>query len=125
MTAAFNGGTHMPFEDMALYRALPEATVFDITDVPMLIDVMKKAKDMPGVKYIRVPRKGSYQIYADGTSFTPGKGALVREGKDALIVASGIMVREALEAANTLAASAAPAWSVRRHWPKRGLSVER
>ena len=103
ITAAFNGGTHMPFEDMALYRALPEATVYDITDVPMLIDTLKKAKDMPGVKYIRVPRKASYQVYADGTSFTPGKGALLCEGTDALIVASGIMVHEALDAAKALA----------------------
>ena len=103
VTAAFNGGTHMPFEDMALYRALPEATVYDITDVPMLIDTLWKAKDMPGVKYIRVPRKGSYQVYADGISFTPGEGALLREGKDALIVASGIMVAEALAAAKALA----------------------
>ena len=103
ITAAFNGGTHMPFEDMALYRAMPEATVYDITDVPMLIDTLKKAKDMPGVKYIRVPRAGSFQIYADGSSFTPGKGVVLREGTDALIVASGIMVKEALEAAKALA----------------------
>lgn len=103
VTAAFNGGTHMPFEDMALYRAIPEATVYDITDIAMLIDTLRQVKDMPGVKYVRMPRKVSYPIYADGTVFTPGKGAVVREGKDALIVASGIMVREALEAAKTLA----------------------
>ncbi len=103
ITAAFNGGTHMPFEDMALYRSIPEATVYDITDVPMLIDTLRKVKDMPGVKYIRTPRKGSYQVYADGSSFTPGKGVVVREGKDALIVASGIMVHEALQAAKALA----------------------
>lgn len=102
ITAAFNGGTHMPFEDMALYRAMPEATVYDITDVPMLIDTLKKTKDMPGVKYIRVPRAASYQIYADGTEFTPGRGIVLREGNDALIVASGIMVQEALEAAKKL-----------------------
>ena len=103
ITAAFNGGTHMPFEDMALYRSIPEATVYDITDVPMLIDTLRKVKDMPGVKYIRTPRKGSYQIYADGSSFTPGQGVVVREGKDGVIVASGIMVHEALEAAKALA----------------------
>lgn len=102
ITAAFNGGTHMPFEDMALYRAMPEATVYDITDVPMLVDTLRKTKDMPGVKYIRVPRAASYQIYADGSSFTPGRGVVVREGKDVLIVASGIMVQEALEAAKVL-----------------------
>ena len=102
ITAAFNGGTHMPFEDMALYRAMPEATVYDITDVPMLIDTLRQAKDMPGVKYIRVPRASSFQIYAEGSTFTPGKGVLLREGTDALIVASGIMVKEALEAAKRL-----------------------
>ena len=103
ITAAFNGGTHMPFEDMALYRAIPEAVIYDITDVPMLIDALRKAKDLPGVTYIRVPRKASVQVYADGTSFTPGKGAVLREGSDALIVASGIMVHEAMQAAQKLA----------------------
>ena len=104
ITAAFNGGTHMPFEDMALYRAMPEATVYDITDVPMLIDTLKKTKDMPGVKYIRVPRASSFQIYPDGAEFTPGKGIVLRKGTDALVVASGIMVKEALEAAKKLSA---------------------
>ena len=78
ITAAFNGGTHMPFEDVALYRALPEATIYDITDVPMLVDALKSAKDMPGVKYIRVPRKDSYQVYEEGTKFTPGKAAVLQ-----------------------------------------------
>ena len=50
VTAAFNGGTHMPFEDVALYRSIPRATIIDITDVPMLISVLKQCKDMPGVK---------------------------------------------------------------------------
>ena len=104
ITAAFNGGTHMPFEDVALYRALPEATIFDITDVPMLEAALKMTKDMPGVKYIRVPRKDSYQVYADGSEFTPGKAAVLREGADGVIVASGIMVHEALQAAEKLAA---------------------
>lgn len=102
ITAAFNGGTHMPFEDVALYRALPNATVIDITDVPMLVDVLKQAKDLPGVKYIRVPRKESYPVYAEGTHFTVGKANVVREGKDAVIIACGIMVHEAMQAAEML-----------------------
>lgn len=102
ITAAFNGGTHMPFEDVALYRALPNATIVDITDVPMLVDVLKQAKDLPGVKYIRVPRKESYPVYAEGTHFTVGKANVVREGKDAVIIACGIMVHEALQAAELL-----------------------
>lgn len=104
ITAAFNGGTHMPFEDMALYRAIPGSYVFDITDVPMLVDVLRQCKDIQGIKYIRVPRKTSYQIYADGSSFEIGKGQVVRDGKDGVIVACGIMVHEALQAAKALEA---------------------
>ena len=104
ITAAFNGGTHMPFEDTALFRTIPGAYIFDITDVPMLVDVLKKSKDMEGIKFIRVPRKDSYQVYEEGTSFEFGKGVVVREGKDLVIVASGIMVHEALQAAEALAA---------------------
>lgn len=104
ITAAFNGGTHMPFEDMALYRALPGATVVDVTDVAMLTYFLRFFQTQPGVKYLRVGRKESYPVYAPDTQFTPGKGAVLREGKDVLIVASGIMVHEALQAANALAA---------------------
>lgn len=103
ITAAFNGGTHMPFEDVALYRTVPNATIIDVTDVPMLVDTLKKAKDLSGVKYIRVPRKDSYQVYADGTGFTVGKGTVLRDGSDAVIIACGIMVHEALQAAELLA----------------------
>lgn len=102
ITAAFNGGTHMPFEDVALYRAMPGAVIVDITDVPMLENILWQAKDLPGVKYIRVPRKDSYQVYEEGTEFKVGKGNVLREGTDAVIVASGIMVHEAMQAAEKL-----------------------
>lgn len=104
ITAAFNGGTHMPFEDMALYRAIPGAVVVDATDVPMLVAFLEMAKDMPGVKYIRVGRKNSCQVYADGSRFQVGKGNVLRDGKDAVVVACGIMVHEAMQAAKRLAA---------------------
>lgn len=103
ITAAFNGGTHMPFEDMALYRAIPGAVVVDITDVPMLVAFLEMAKDLPGVKYLRVGRKDSRQVYAEGSRFQVGKGIVVREGQDAVIVACGILVHEALQAAKQLA----------------------
>ena len=104
ITAAFNGGTHMPFEDVALYRAIPGAVVCDCTDVPMLQSFLRTAKDLPGVKFIRVGRKESCQVYPDGAELEIGKGHVLREGKDAVIVASGIMVHEALQAAKKLSA---------------------
>lgn len=100
--AAFNGGTHMPFEDMALYRALPKSMVFDITDTAMLVSVLEQCKDIHGVKYLRVGRKSNYKIYEDGQKFALGKGILLNEGTDVLLVACGIMTAKALDAATEL-----------------------
>ena len=95
--AAFNGGTHMPFEDMALYRAIPKSYVFDITDAAMLESVLEQCKDIHGVKYIRVGRKNNMKMYEDGSTFEIGKGIVVKEdGSDAVIFACGIMVGERL-----------------------------
>lgn len=102
ITAAFNGGTHMPFEDMALYRAIPDAIVVDVTDVSMLIAFLHQFQERSGVKYLRVGRKESYPVYPADYPFKVGKGAVLREGSDAVIIASGIMVHEALEAAEQL-----------------------
>lgn len=99
--AAFNGGTHMPFEDMALYRAIPGATVIDIADATQLSNVLRKLPDRPGVKYLRVGRKQAYKLYADA-DFEIGKAVELRHGDDVTIAASGIMVAEAMMAAETL-----------------------
>ena len=102
--AAYNGGTHMPFEDMALYRAVPEGTVIDISDISMFEDALRQSVDMPGVKYIRFPRKNCVKLYEEGQKFEIGKGIVLREGTDAVIIASGIMVSKALAAADALSA---------------------
>ena len=102
VTAALNGGTHMPFEDVALYRALPGSTVIDVTDPTMLINVLRQCKDLPGVKYIRVGRKSYARVYEDGSELPIGKAVTLREGTDLVIFACGIMVHEALQAAAAL-----------------------
>ena len=101
--ATFNGGTHMPFEDVALYRTIPTATIVDITDVPMLVSVLRQFQNMMGVKYLRVGRKSSAKVFADGSETPVGPAIVLREGKDACIFASGIMVHEAMQSANLLA----------------------
>lgn len=100
--ASFNGGTHMPFEDIALYRTIPTATILDITDANMLISVLRQCKDLKGVKYVRVGRKQAAKVFADGEETPVGPAIPLREGKDAVIFASGIMVHEAMRAAETL-----------------------
>ena len=104
ITAAFNGGTHMPFEDVAIYRAIPGATIVDVTDVTMLKSFLYMAKDMPGVKFLRLGRKVSHPVYPEDTEFVVGKGFVLREGTDVTIVATGIMVHEAMQAALKLEA---------------------
>ncbi|MCI5660950.1 MAG: transketolase family protein [Clostridia bacterium] len=100
--AAYNGGTHMPFEDMAMYRALPGATVVDVTDTAQLENIFPQLVKREGVKYLRVNRKNNDLVYEAGSEFEIGKGVVLREGKNATIVACGFMVGRALKAAEEL-----------------------
>lgn len=102
VTAAYNGGTHMPFEDIALYRAIPEAMIIDVTDQTQFMAAIRQTKDRPGVTYIRCPRKNCVKVYGPNTTFEFGKANVLKEGADCVIIACGIMVAEALEAAKLL-----------------------
>lgn len=103
VTAAYNGGTHMPFEDMAVLRAIPEITLIEPTDPVMMKDLIVQLADVYGVYYIRMARKNVTGIYEEGSTFEIGKGNVLRGGSDVTIMASGIMVAEALLAAELLA----------------------
>ncbi|MCL2212684.1 MAG: transketolase family protein [Oscillospiraceae bacterium] len=104
VTAAGNGGTHMPFEDVALMRAIPNMTIVEPTDITMLASLLPQIKDAPGCTYIRLCRKVSEAVYPEGSQFKLGEAALLREGKDVAIIASGYCVHQALIAAQDLAA---------------------
>ena len=101
--AAFNGGTHMPFEDGGIMASIPEMTVIEPSDRVQLQNLLPKIADDYGMCYIRLVRKKNPLIYADGSDFEIGKAAKVREGKDVAIIASGIMVEQAILAAEQLA----------------------
>ena len=102
VTAAYNGGTHMPFEDIGVFRSIPDITIFDLSDPVMVADIVRQIADIYGVHYMRMPRKTVTGIYEEGSSFEIGRGNVIREGKDVTIIASGIMVAEALKAAEML-----------------------
>jgi transketolase len=102
VTAAFNGGTHMPFEDMALLRAVPHSTVIEVSDGAMLTKVMRMIKERPGLTYTRLTRKNYAKVYSDDHQFTIGKAETLKEGGDLTIIACGLMVNEALKAAGEL-----------------------
>ena len=102
INAAYNGGTHMPFEDICLYRAVPEATVIDMTDSTMLASVLPQLVENKGLTYVRICRKNCVAVYSEDSTFEQGKANVLRDGKDVAIIASGYMVSEALKAAEEL-----------------------
>jgi len=102
VTAAYNGGTHMPFEDMGVLRSIPEITLIEPADNVILADIIEQLAGLKGVYYIRMSRKNAVSIYTGDSTFEIGRGNVLREGKDVTIIASGIMVHEALKAASEL-----------------------
>ena len=102
ITSAYNGGTHMPFEDICLYRAIPHSTVIEFTDSAMTAALLPVTKERPGLTYCRLSRKNCIAIYSEDSVFEPGVANILRDGKDAVIFACGYMVSESLKAAETL-----------------------
>ena len=104
--AAYNGGTHMPFEDCALYMSVPEAVVIDPVDFAQINCLTKKLAASGKFSYMRMIRKGVIKVYGDDSDFEIGKGITLKESADdvATVIASGIMVDEALKAYEALEA---------------------
>lgn len=101
--AAFNGGTHMPFEDIAIMRAIPEMTIVEPADTVIAKEVFKLTAETEGMFYIRFTRKQAAQLYEEGSTFEIGKGNIIKEGSDVSIIACGIMVEEGIKAVEMLA----------------------
>ncbi len=106
VTAAFNGGTHMPLEDAAMYLSIPETTVLDPADYDQLASITRGLVNVEGVSFTRFVRKDVIQVYGEGSEFEIGKGIVLHESEDdkAAIITSGIMVDESLKAYEALQA---------------------
>lgn len=113
--AAFNGATHMPFEDCALYMTIPNAVVIDSCDYVQTYSLTKQLAKSENPSYMRLIRKGFTTVYADGSEFEIGKGVTLRDGTDVTIIASGILVDEALKAEEQLAAKGVSARVIDMH----------
>lgn len=99
VTAAVNGGTHMPFEDIGLMRNIPRMTVIEPADGAMIPYAVRHMADTWGNFYMRFGRRRMPCVYGPDAEFTIGRANVLREGRDAAIIACGIMVYEALKAA--------------------------
>ncbi|KAA8997000.1 transketolase family protein [Affinibrenneria salicis] len=103
VSACHNGGTHMSFEDMGIVRGLAHSVVLEVTDATMFNDILHQLMDLQGFYWVRTIRKQATRIYQDGSRFTIGKGNLLRDGTQVTLIANGIMVAEAMAAADMLA----------------------
>jgi transketolase len=104
VAAKYNGGTHMPFEDLALMRVVPGLAIVEPSDPTSLEKFVRLAAAHPGCVYIRMQRTSANVLYGAEEKFELGRAKVLREGPDAAIFALGsIMVNEALSAAELLA----------------------
>jgi transketolase len=103
ITVGEDGASHQALEDIALMRALPNMTVIVPADATETRAVINTVVDQKGPVYVRLGRAKVPYVMPDDYTFTPGKAYVFHMGKDANIVAAGIMVDIAKKAAEILA----------------------
>ncbi|MCK4552180.1 MAG: transketolase family protein [Tenericutes bacterium] len=101
--AQLNGGTHMSLEDVGIMRNIPTMTIFEPVDGVQLAKIFPQIVDHNGPVYIRLLRKDFDPIFDESEDFELGKAKVIKEGKDVSIFATGIEVKEALDAEAILA----------------------
>ena len=104
ITVGEDGASHQTFEDIALMRTVPGMTVVNPSDAVATKKLLRQIVEMEGPCYFRVGRAAVPVFYDESDEITLGKGNLIRDGKDVTIIATGIMVSSAFEAAEKLAA---------------------
>ena len=97
-----DGATHQCCEDIALLRAIPGMTVINPADDTEAKLAVKAAYELDGPVYIRFGRLAVPVVFGDDYKFEIGKGVTLKDGNDITIIATGLMVAEALEAYETL-----------------------
>jgi transketolase len=103
ITVGEDGTSHHAIEDLALISSLPGFTVIVPADAPEAAQAVKVAAQTYGPFYIRLSRPKTPVVCPPDYKFVLGKAATLRQGKDLTIIAIGIMVAAALEAAKSLA----------------------
>lgn len=97
-----DGSTHQAVEDVAIMTAIPNLTVFTPADADEVRLAVRAAAEIEGPVYIRVVRN-DLPTYTKG-EFKPGKLSILRPGNDVAIIAHGVMVEAAMNAADILEA---------------------
>ncbi len=104
VTVGEDGGSHQCIEDVTLMRSIPGMTVLSPSDATSTKALIKQAAAMNGPVYVRLGRAAVPVLYGENDEIRIGKAKQLRDGKALTLIASGVMVTEALTAAETLAA---------------------
>ena len=115
ITVGEDGASHQTFEDIALMRTIPGMTVVNPSDGVSAMKLMRQVVDFEGPAYVRLGRAAVPVCYDEADEIVLGKGNQLRDGKDVTIIATGIMVNEALMAADQLAAEGIDARVIDMH----------
>ena len=99
-----DGASHQCCEDFALMRTIPGMTVMCPADDVEARQMVKAAYEMEGPVYMRFGRAATPVFHSEDYHFEIGRGEVLQDGTDAAIIATGIMVPEAIEAGRALAA---------------------
>jgi transketolase len=99
-----DGASHQSVEDLAVMRALPNMTVIVPSDVTETRMAVRAAAELEGPVYVRLSRAEVTEDYGPDHPFKVGRGVVLRKGDDTTFIATGTMVKVALEAADVLAA---------------------
>ena len=99
-----DGGSHQMLEDVSLMRSLPNMRVLVPADYAAARRAIRLAAETPGPIYVRMGRAAVPCVYADDVDLEIGRASVLREGTDATVIACGVEVREAISAADMLAA---------------------
>jgi len=99
-----DGGSAQALEDLAAFRAIPGMTVISPADATEAAVATRAILEFNGPVYMRTGRSAAKRIFVDGHKFEIGKGQILRDGSDVTIVACGVEVARALDAAELLKA---------------------
>lgn len=98
ITVGEDGATHQAIEDIAMVRALPNMMILNPCDEFETRWAIKEAAKINGPVYIRLGRSKVPDVYSENYNFEFGKGVTLCDGTDVTIIATGIMVAEAIKA---------------------------
>ena len=103
ITLGEDGASHQSIEDIALMRSIPGMTVLQPSDDIETKQMIKAISEFDGPCYVRLGRSAVETVNSDDYKFELGKGVVLREGKDITLIATGMMVQEAMKASTLLA----------------------